>query len=77
MLYCSHYSKNSCENSILYKLIYLCVCVLDYDCNEPLLDKAVLKATSSLSERGPENARLDGKQMYTCVCVCCLQCRTC
>lgn len=31
-----------------------------YECNEPLLEKAQLSATSSLRERGPENARLDG-----------------
>lgn len=37
----------------------------DYDCNEPLLDRAVLKATSSLPERGPENARLDGGNAWT------------
>ena len=33
----------------------------EYECNVPLLDRAVLKATSSLNERGPENARLNGK----------------
>lgn len=33
-----------------------------YECNVPLLDQAALSATSSLRERGPENARLNGKQ---------------
>lgn len=33
----------------------------DYECNQPLMDRAVLTATSSLSERGPEKARLNGK----------------
>ena len=33
----------------------------EYDCNEPLLEHAVLSATSQLRERGPENARLNGK----------------
>lgn len=32
-----------------------------YECNMPLLDGAVLSATSALRERGPENARLNGK----------------
>lgn len=32
-----------------------------YDCNIPLLEQAVISATSSLHERGPENARLNGK----------------
>ncbi|KAL1140158.1 hypothetical protein AAG570_000090, partial [Ranatra chinensis] len=36
-----------------------------YDCSEPLLDKAVLKATSSLRDRGPENARLDEGKAWT------------
>lgn len=31
-----------------------------YECNDPLLDRAQLSATSSLPDRGPENARLDG-----------------
>lgn len=33
----------------------------EYDCNLPLLEHAVLSATSSLRERGPENARLNGE----------------
>lgn len=32
-----------------------------YECNVPLLDQAVISATSALRERGPENARLNGK----------------
>ncbi|XP_012283135.1 neurexin-4 isoform X1 [Orussus abietinus] len=37
----------------------------DYECNLPLLDKAELKATTSLPERGPENARLNGGNAWT------------
>lgn len=33
----------------------------EYNCNEPLLEYAKLSATSQLRERGPENARLNGK----------------
>lgn len=33
----------------------------DIECNLPLLDNAVLSATSWLNERGPENARLNGE----------------
>lgn len=33
----------------------------EYECGVPLLHQAVLTATSSLRERGPENARLNGK----------------
>lgn len=33
----------------------------DIECNEALLESAVLSATSSLNERGPENARLNGE----------------
>ncbi|XP_014245346.1 neurexin-4 isoform X1 [Cimex lectularius] len=36
-----------------------------YDCNEPLLDRAVLSATSSLVDRGPENARLNEGKSWT------------
>lgn len=35
----------------------------DIECNLPLLEGAVLSATSSLDERGPENARLNGESM--------------
>ena len=38
-----------------------CIFVLDeYGCNEDLLKRAALSATSSLRDRGPENARLYG-----------------
>lgn len=33
----------------------------DYECNTPLLYKAALSATSSMSGRGPKNAILYGK----------------
>lgn len=33
----------------------------DYECNEPLVASSKLTATSSLRERGPENAKLYGK----------------
>lgn len=33
----------------------------DYECNEPLVANAKLTATSSLRERGPDNAKLYGK----------------
>lgn len=33
----------------------------DYECNTPLMEKAVLTATSALNDRGPEKARLNGK----------------
>ncbi|XP_076231521.1 neurexin-4 isoform X1 [Calliopsis andreniformis] len=35
------------------------------ECNEPLLDRAHLTATSSLPERGPNNARLNGGNAWT------------
>lgn len=35
-----------------------------YECNIPLLEQAAITATSSLRERGPENARLNGKKIY-------------
>ncbi|CAF4816376.1 unnamed protein product [Pieris macdunnoughi] len=37
----------------------------DYECNEPLLETAKLTATSSLRERGPENAQLYGLNAWT------------
>lgn len=37
----------------------------DIECNLSLLDGAVLSATSSLNERGPENARLNGESPPT------------
>lgn len=33
----------------------------EYECNTPLLDRAQLKATSFVKDRGPENARLHGE----------------
>ncbi|KAK9299061.1 hypothetical protein QLX08_007806 [Tetragonisca angustula] len=35
------------------------------ECNEPLLDRAQLTATTSLSNRGPKNARLNGGSAWT------------
>ncbi|XP_076625165.1 neurexin-4 isoform X3 [Colletes latitarsis] len=35
------------------------------ECNQPLLDKAQLRATSQLPERGPYNARLNGGNAWT------------
>lgn len=32
----------------------------DYECNEPLVANSKLTATSSLRDRGPENAKLYG-----------------
>lgn len=48
---------------------YDCTCIYfiligiygEYECNYPLMEKAALKATSSLRDRGPENAILHGK----------------
>ncbi|XP_077286493.1 neurexin-4 isoform X2 [Arctopsyche grandis] len=37
----------------------------DYECNTPLLDRAILKATSSMQDRGPNNTRLDGGNAWT------------
>ncbi|TDG53000.1 hypothetical protein AWZ03_000543 [Drosophila navojoa] len=37
----------------------------DYECNQPLLERAVLTATSSLTERGPEKARLNAPANQT------------
>lgn len=34
-----------------------------YECSQPLLDEAVIAATSSLTKRGPENARLHGEHI--------------
>lgn len=35
----------------------------DYECNEPLVAYSKLTATSSLRDRGPENAKLYGKRI--------------
>ncbi|XP_016966084.1 neurexin-4 isoform X2 [Drosophila biarmipes] len=37
----------------------------DYECNQPLLERAVLTATSALPERGPDKARLNGNAAWT------------
>ncbi|XP_028165435.1 neurexin-4 [Ostrinia furnacalis] len=37
----------------------------DYECNEPLVANAKLTATSSLRDRGPENAKLYGLNAWT------------
>ncbi|XP_031782155.1 neurexin-4 [Nasonia vitripennis] len=43
-----------------------CATAYDYDyCSYPLLDRAQLKATTALPERGPSNARLYGKSAWT------------
>lgn len=36
-----------------------------YDCNEPLLDRASIRATSSLPDREAKNARLNGDNAWT------------
>lgn len=50
--------------------------VIDSECGEPLLERAALKATSSLPDRGPENAILNGNYKfvfnlykYTHICI--------
>lgn len=48
----------------IQSIIYLNYIVIDSDCGEPLLDKAVLRATSSLPDRGPENAILNGNYIF-------------
>ncbi|KAL9908439.1 neurexin-4 isoform 1-T1 [Glossina fuscipes fuscipes] len=37
----------------------------DYECSTPLLDNAVLTATSALNDRGPEKAKLNGNSAWT------------
>ncbi|XP_076231523.1 neurexin-4 isoform X3 [Calliopsis andreniformis] len=46
-------------------IVNLLHCSGDDECNEPLLDRAHLTATSSLPERGPNNARLNGGNAWT------------
>jgi hypothetical protein len=41
----------------------------DIECNLPLLDSADISATSFLNERGPKNARLNGKYYINLSCV--------
>lgn len=44
--------------------------VLDDDeCYIPLLDRAQITATSSLPERGPQNARLNGKKRHSSILI--------
>lgn len=49
-----------------YSLCTICVIEYysEYECNTPLLERAVLTATSSMQGRGPENAILYGKNCY-------------
>jgi contactin associated protein-like 2 len=57
------------------QFVYLCLPLLgqyvladfysDYECNTPLLERAQLKATSSMPKRGPENAVLYGGNAWS------------
>ncbi|CAG9559489.1 unnamed protein product [Danaus chrysippus] len=49
----------SCTKAELARYYY------DYECNEPLIEGAKLTATSSLRDRGPENAKLLGLNAWT------------
>lgn len=62
------------SNFVYYFVVLLCYSItkseaeyaryyFDYECNEPLLANAKLTATSSLRERGPDNAKLYGPQI--------------
>ncbi|XP_063360126.1 neurexin-4 [Cydia amplana] len=64
------------SNFVYYFVVLLCYSVtkseaeyaryyFDYECNEPLLANAKLTATSSLRERGPDNAKLYGLNAWT------------
>ncbi|CAH0552688.1 unnamed protein product [Brassicogethes aeneus] len=59
------------ENFIIYLVLFICVQKIsaefynEYECNQPLLYKASLKATSSMVERGPENAVLYGGNAWS------------
>lgn len=66
--------------SIIYEtkqaqtFLYYSYLEIDYDnddieCNLPLLNGAVLSATSALNERGPENARLNGELNFFSYCI--------
>nr|CAI5863785.1 unnamed protein product [Callosobruchus analis] len=54
---------------VIYITLFLIVCTNvinsqyynEYECNNALLERAQLSATSSMSGRGPENAVLYGK----------------
>lgn len=48
----------------LFYIYYIYQFYVDSDCGEPLLDKAVIKATSSLPDRGPENVKLNGNFQF-------------
>ncbi|XP_044727167.1 neurexin-4 isoform X2 [Chrysoperla carnea] len=37
----------------------------EYECNTPLVEHAAITATSSMQERGPENARLNGESAWS------------
>ncbi|XKL68715.1 hypothetical protein PGB90_006484 [Kerria lacca] len=50
---------------IFYILNYHLATCDYYDCNEPLFDRAIVSATSSLSDREPHSAKLNGKQSWT------------
>lgn len=58
-LYLSHWMWSFLFLSEYYENLYY----PQYECNVPLLEQAAITATSSLRERGPENARLNGKNM--------------
>ncbi|XP_060801715.1 neurexin-4 [Amyelois transitella] len=56
VLVCCGITKSSADYARYY---------YDYECNEPLLANAQLTATSSLRERGPDNAKLHGTNAWT------------
>ncbi|XP_049821647.1 neurexin-4 isoform X1 [Aethina tumida] len=59
------------ENYIIYLVLFIFIQKTtaefynEYECNQPLLERAVLKATSSMAERGPQNAVLYGGSAWT------------
>lgn len=66
IFYAVSYSTEKNEINGLKMINIFYVIEIDYDdddleCNLPLLEGAVLSATSSLNERGPENARLNSE----------------
>uniref|UniRef100_A0A1B6CD05 Neurexin-4 n=2 Tax=Clastoptera arizonana TaxID=38151 RepID=A0A1B6CD05_9HEMI len=48
-----------------FVLITFFIFKIKAECDDPLLDHAVISATSSLRERGPSNARLNGVNAWT------------
>ncbi|XP_026321952.1 neurexin-4 isoform X2 [Hyposmocoma kahamanoa] len=56
VLLCYSITKTDADNVKYY---------FDYECNEPLIANAKLTATSSLRDRGPENAKLYGTIAWT------------